>query len=338
MSEDRNALQLHDDFAKARAIAYAAYFRSLAEATKDLPGQENILEELEQLRRRLAEVLKQVRDANDEKLGENYNQLTGMLLTAGGQLLPIKYMSRAAIWTAATAEAKKKADTSAKLRNFRELAKIVGSSPVRESYDNIAPFVHYAHKQANSLAESMAKEITKNARSAASAVRRALRRARFLAWVRWAVPHFTKFTWGCIFLVIIADLFIGVGTKQLSARLEPIAGLLAPHVHISVDEIEHTIKTVLLILIGWLLVERLRPHLERWQAKLERRQIQKLASDVTNASFQIRIHQALVQIAFSDAQSFAFGTTTITWSQGLFNIWSVPEIESLEDLPPLTAL
>ena len=312
--------------------AYVGYFKELANATNGVPGQERILAELESVRKRLPDVLGRIRCADDkEQRKVLYDQIAGELLTTGGQLLPVKYMSRAAIWLAAAAEANQKAVSSARLRDFNELSKVIRDSTTREAYKHASSFVLSTYTQSDWLATWIGTEIAANARSSASAVRRALRRARFLARVRWIVPRATYFIWSFVLLIVAVDFFIDFGNKEL-------IDLLTPYVGAAAHQIEKISKILFLLVVAWLLVDRIKPHLERWQIRLETRELQKLASDVINASFQIRIYQGLVQASFFDAESFAFpNRPKRAWLKFTLQ-WSVPKIESLEGLAPLTSL
>jgi hypothetical protein len=317
---------------------YLPYFLELAGATNALPGQENVMAELEHLRTRLADVLSKISSADRKKLWVLYDQLAGELLTAGGKVLPIRYMSRAAAWLAAAAEADKKAATSASLRNFKQLSKIVRNSAQRESYENVLRFSQQANTQSDWLAAWIGGFIRADARTTASAVRKALRRARFLAWVRWIVPRAAYFFWSFIFLTVVLDLFMDFGKNELVHLFKPLSDLLAPYIGDAARQSERIIKFILLLVVAWFLVERFKPYLERWQARLETHQVKKFASDVLNASFQIRICEALVQIAFFDAKSFAFSKEPRAWVKLFLNNWSIPRIDRLEGLVPLTSL
>jgi hypothetical protein len=318
---------------------YAPYFLELAQAISDLPSQENVMAELEHLRTRLADVSGQIRSADQEKLWVFYDQLAGELLTAGGKVLPIRCMSKATVWLAAAAEAEKKAAASASLRNFKQLSKIVRSAAQRESYDNVLHLTKEANAQTDWLAAWIGRIIRKDARATASAVRKALRRARFLAWVRWIVPRAAYFFWSFIVLTAVLDYFMGFGEKELVHLLAPLVDFLAPYIGAAAQQSDSIIRIMLLFAVAWFLVERFRPSLELWQARFETRQVQKFASDVLNASFQIQICEALVQIAFFDAASFAFSKEPRgAWVKLFLNNWSIPRIERLEGLVALTSL
>jgi hypothetical protein len=291
-----------------------------------------VLEDLEDLRKRLADVSSRIRSADDKQLKEIYDELAGELLKAGLQLLPTRYMSRAAIWLAAATEAGRKAEASAKPHNLNELLKAFGDAKARQTLAR-------SYKQPDWLTTLIAEGIRANARSAASALRRALRRARFLARVHWIVPRVTYIIWSFILLIVAVDSFIDLGKDELAHLLTPLAHILAQYIDVAPDQIENVSKSVfkivLLLVVGWLLVGRLTDYLKRWQARLEKREVQKFASNVINASFQIRIYHARVQVAFFDAQRFAFEDQSGSFVDRAVLKWTVPEIESLNDLAPL---
>src|SRR5712692_10331709 len=79
------------EFVQLRLGLYAAYIAELAGATKDVPGEEKILEELELLRNRLTTVVSQIRSADEKQLRSLYDQFAHELLTIGGRLPAIRY-------------------------------------------------------------------------------------------------------------------------------------------------------------------------------------------------------------------------------------------------------
>jgi hypothetical protein len=323
MSEKNDPPLLH------AGVLYAPYFNELAESTRTLPGQTDILHELEVLRNLLPQVLSQIRSVNDRRaLKKFYDQLAGELLAAGSHLLPIKYMSRSATWLSAAAEGKEKAATSGRLRDFHELSKVIGDSSARQSYDSLAPFFRFAQERSQWFAKWRASETAANARAPAFAVRKAMRRARLLASVRWNLALAAYFSWSFVLLVLGIGMSVDYGNEEL-------VNLLAPYVDGKAYLIEWAGKIVLLLVVAWWLVERFKPYLERWQERFEKSQVEKFASDVMNAQFKIRICQALVEIAFFDAKSAAFPNQPSRDFMQYFLKWSIPEIESLNGLRPL---
>jgi hypothetical protein len=99
MSDDRNSLQLDANASEPdgwQREGRAMYFRNLADATRATPGQENVLKELEDLRKQLGDILSRIRSVDDEQLKAHYEQLASELVRERLQLLPTIYMSRAA--------------------------------------------------------------------------------------------------------------------------------------------------------------------------------------------------------------------------------------------------
>jgi hypothetical protein len=316
-------------------LLYQPYFKELADATNGLPGHEHLLEELESLRKRLTDVLRQIRCADKNQLKVLSDKLANELLTTGGQLPAIRHMSQASIWLSAAAEADKKATTTEGLLRWNELSKAVRNSKsevTKVTHMNLNPFILDTFRRTDWLDKWMGKEITAAARSTTSDVRRALRRTRFLASVRWLVPHASYIGWSLVGCVIIIDYFQGFANKEIVDFLSRYFGGAS-------QSLESWSKIVLLV-VAWLIVDRcLTPYLGRWQERLERREIGRFASDVVNASFQVRIYRALVYVAFFNALSFAFPSleSDRSWLK-YFLQWDVPTIEALEGLGPLTSL
>jgi hypothetical protein len=62
-------------------LLYEPYFKELADATNGLPSHEDLLEELESLRERLTDVLRQIRSADKNQLKVLSDKLANELLT-----------------------------------------------------------------------------------------------------------------------------------------------------------------------------------------------------------------------------------------------------------------
>jgi hypothetical protein len=133
----------------------------------------------------------------------------------------------------------------------------------------------------------------------------------------------------------VLDFFNDFASRKILGLLDHyFPNLGGPVLH----DFESGGKVILLIAGWWLVDNRLKPHLERWQARIERHGIERFASDVLNAAFAVRIYDALVRVAYLDAAAFAFPEHFNNAKRQmplLTRSWQVPRIEALEGLAPL---
>jgi hypothetical protein len=309
---------------------YAAYFAELAEGTKGIPGQKHLLEELEDMRKRFVIVPEQIRSADKKHQNDLYKGLVTELRVAQGKFIPIRCMSRAAIYLAAAAVARQKSESDKRLDDWKRLGEKVRGRTVQASYDNTEPFIKSGAERSVEFAKWIGSQIKEDARSVASAVRRALRRAHFLTWMRRILPRLTYLCWSLLFCAVAAELLIMFGYEE-------VADVLSPYVSASARRPVQILAAIFLVFfVGWVIIDHLlKPRLHRWQERFEMRQIEKFALDTINASFQVRIYQALVAMALFDAVSFAFPKSIPEVRFKFFLDWRVPTIESLDGLAPL---
>jgi hypothetical protein len=149
------------EFDERRQRLYTAYIMELAGATKDVPGEEKILEELEELRNRLKTAVNRIRSADEEQLRSLYDQFADELLKLGGRLPTIRFRSRAAILLAGAAEADQKATTFGKVRDWNELSRLVRNSKTQDSFIAMDPFVRYAIRTPIHLPQESGRKLRK---------------------------------------------------------------------------------------------------------------------------------------------------------------------------------